>query len=74
MSFDAGLAVQFRSRSWLFTPATKPDRFANARKNGADVLIVDLAGGERRGRPRLQLKFRVNQPRNPLAFRRREHD
>jgi (S)-citramalyl-CoA lyase len=42
MSFAAGLTVQFRTRSWLFTPATKPDRFANARKNGADVLIVDL--------------------------------
>ena len=37
-------------------------------------LLGRLAGGERRGRPRLQLKFRVNQPRNPLAFWRREHD
>jgi hypothetical protein len=37
-------------------------------------LLGRLAGGERRGRPRPQLKFRVNQPRNPLAFWRREHD
>ncbi|QYD73926.1 CoA ester lyase [Paraburkholderia edwinii] len=29
-------------RSWLFTPATRPDRFANAKKSGVDVLIVDL--------------------------------
>ncbi|MDN7672496.1 aldolase/citrate lyase family protein [Burkholderia oklahomensis] len=29
-------------RSWLFTPATRPDRFAKARECGADVLIVDL--------------------------------
>lgn len=29
-------------RSWLFTPATRPDRFPNAAANGADVLIVDL--------------------------------
>lgn len=31
-----------RARSWLFTPATRPERFANAAKNAADVLIVDL--------------------------------
>jgi (S)-citramalyl-CoA lyase len=30
------------TRSWLFTPATRPDRFPNAAANGADVLIVDL--------------------------------
>jgi len=29
-------------RSWLFTPATRPDRFPNAAANGADVLIIDL--------------------------------
>ena len=29
-------------RSWLFTPATRPDRFPNAAAHGADVLIVDL--------------------------------
>lgn len=29
-------------RSWLFTPATKPERFARAAEAGADVLIVDL--------------------------------
>jgi (S)-citramalyl-CoA lyase len=29
-------------RSWLFTPATRPDRFPNAAANAADVLIVDL--------------------------------
>jgi malate synthase len=31
-----------RTRSWLFTPATRPERFANALKSAADVLIVDL--------------------------------
>ena len=31
-----------RCRSWLFTPATRPDRFAKANEVGADVLIVDL--------------------------------
>ncbi|AOJ71160.1 citrate lyase subunit beta [Burkholderia sp. MSMB2042] len=31
-----------RPRSWLFTPATRPDRFAKARECGAHVLIVDL--------------------------------
>ncbi len=31
-----------RVRSWLFTPATRPDRFANAALSGADVAILDL--------------------------------
>ncbi len=31
-----------RLRSWLFTPATKPDRFAKAAAVGADALILDL--------------------------------
>jgi (S)-citramalyl-CoA lyase len=30
------------TRSWLFTPATRPDRFANASAAGADVAILDL--------------------------------
>ena len=29
-------------RSWLFTPGTRPDRFAKAGEIGADVLIIDL--------------------------------
>jgi (S)-citramalyl-CoA lyase len=32
----------FRTRSWLFTPATRPDRFAKAAAAGADVAILDL--------------------------------
>jgi (S)-citramalyl-CoA lyase len=31
-----------RVRSWLFTPATRPDRFAKAFAAGADVAILDL--------------------------------
>jgi (S)-citramalyl-CoA lyase len=30
------------TRSWLFTPATRPERFPNAAANGADVIIIDL--------------------------------
>jgi (S)-citramalyl-CoA lyase len=30
------------TRSWLFTPATRPDRFAKAAACGADVAIIDL--------------------------------
>jgi (S)-citramalyl-CoA lyase len=30
------------TRSWLFTPGTRPDRFAKAAETGADVLIIDL--------------------------------
>ncbi|HEY2682978.1 MAG TPA: aldolase/citrate lyase family protein [Steroidobacteraceae bacterium] len=29
-------------RSWLFTPATRPERFPNAAAAAADVIIVDL--------------------------------
>ena len=29
-------------RSWLFTPATRPDRFGKADTSGADVCIIDL--------------------------------
>jgi (S)-citramalyl-CoA lyase len=36
---DASLAPH---RSWLFTPATRPDRFAKAAARGADVSILDL--------------------------------
>jgi (S)-citramalyl-CoA lyase len=32
----------FRTRSWLFTPATRPDRFAKAAAAGADIAILDL--------------------------------
>jgi (S)-citramalyl-CoA lyase len=31
-----------RARSWLFTPATRADRFAGASAAGADVAILDL--------------------------------
>lgn len=38
-----GEAVAARPRrSWLFTPGTRPDRFAKAAEAGADVLIIDL--------------------------------
>src|ERR1700689_2947863 len=42
MPFATEPFISSRNRSWLFTPATKPERFANAKKSGADVLIVDL--------------------------------
>jgi citrate lyase subunit beta/citryl-CoA lyase len=30
------------ARSWLFVPATRPDRFAKAAASGADRIIIDL--------------------------------
>ncbi len=30
------------TRSWLFTPGSRPERFAKAAEIGADVLIIDL--------------------------------
>jgi (S)-citramalyl-CoA lyase len=38
----AAPAAGRRRRSWLFTPGTRPDRFARAAEAGADVLIIDL--------------------------------
>src|SRR6476661_5333714 len=34
--------VPIRTRSWLFTPATRPERFVKAAEAGADVLLIDL--------------------------------
>jgi (S)-citramalyl-CoA lyase len=34
--------IHTAARSWLFTPATRPQRFAKAIECGADVQIVDL--------------------------------
>jgi (S)-citramalyl-CoA lyase len=34
--------VSTRTRSWLFTPATRPERFAKASVVGTDVAILDL--------------------------------
>src|ERR1700752_2839523 len=34
--------VTTRTRSWLFTPATRPERFAKGAEIGADVLLIDL--------------------------------
>ena len=30
------------TRSWLFTPGARPERFGKAAEVGADVLIIDL--------------------------------
>ncbi len=30
------------TRSWLFTPATRPDRFGKAAAAGADLIMIDL--------------------------------
>lgn len=36
------MTTPIRTRSWLFTPATRPERFAKASQAGADVAILDL--------------------------------
>ncbi len=36
------MTLSLGRRSWLFTPATKPDRFDRAAEAGADAIIVDL--------------------------------
>jgi (S)-citramalyl-CoA lyase len=46
-----------RTRSWLFTPATRPERFAKASQAGADVAILDL---EDAVAPRDKARARIN--------------
>ena len=36
------MTAPIRTRSWLFTPSTRPERFAKASQAGADVAILDL--------------------------------
>jgi (S)-citramalyl-CoA lyase len=36
------MTAPIRTRSWLFTPATRPERFVKASQVGADVAILDL--------------------------------
>jgi citrate lyase subunit beta / citryl-CoA lyase len=33
------------ARTWLFVPASRPDRFAKAAASGADVVVLDLEDG-----------------------------
>lgn len=66
--------------SWLFVPATRPDRFAKAAASGADAVIVDLedavaAGEKAAARERLRaawpegvdipIAVRINGPHTP---------
>src|SRR5688572_10554686 len=39
---DRSVAALVRARSYLFVPATRPDRIAKAFASGADAVIVDL--------------------------------
>jgi (S)-citramalyl-CoA lyase len=62
--------VETKTRSWLFTPATRPERFAKAGPAGADVLIVDLEDAvrpEEKTIARRQLGDLLSQPFNSTA-------
>jgi (S)-citramalyl-CoA lyase len=58
------------SRSWLFTPGTRPDRFAKASAVGADVAIIDLedsvAPNEKESAREMALGYLAS-PRNARA-------
>jgi (S)-citramalyl-CoA lyase len=55
-----------RARSWLFTPATRPDRFAKASAAGADVAILDLedavAPGDKAQARTIALEYLADEP------------
>jgi (S)-citramalyl-CoA lyase len=76
MSSVANSQLAIRTRSWMFTPATRPDRFANAAKSQVDVLIVDLEDAVQpdekaaaRGNVRTLLDAADNTALPPLAIR-----
>jgi (S)-citramalyl-CoA lyase len=54
------------ARSWLFTPATRPDRFAKAFAAGADVAILDLedavAPGDKAQARTIAIDYLVDDP------------
>jgi hypothetical protein len=55
-----------RARSWLFTPATRPDRFAKASAAGADIAILDLedavAPGDKAEARTIALEYLMDEP------------
>lgn len=57
-------------RSWLFTPATRPDRFDRAAESGADVLIIDLEDAvvpaDKAEARRLAMKALATPPARPI--------
>src|SRR5271163_2693726 len=54
------------TRSWLFTPATRPDRFAKASAAGADIAILDLedavAPGDKAQARTTALEYLMDEP------------
>jgi len=61
--------LNYRIRSWLFTPATRPDRFAKACVSGADVVILDcedsVAPGDKATARQTALTYLSNAPTGP---------
>lgn len=57
------------TRSWLFTPGTRPERFARAHAIGADVLIIDLedavSPGDKPGARKTALEYLSRQTDGP---------
>jgi (S)-citramalyl-CoA lyase len=58
--------ASIRTRSWLFTPATRPDRFAKASAAGADIAILDLedavAPGDKAQARTIALDYLADEP------------
>src|SRR5882757_257323 len=61
--------LNYRLRSWLFTPATRPDRFAKACASGADVVILDcedsVAPNDKATARQTALTYLSNAPTGP---------
>jgi citrate lyase beta subunit len=65
-----------RVRSWLFTPATRLERFAKASQAGADVAILDLedhvAPGDKARATSTLSTARTMRPPGPSFARQRQ--
>jgi (S)-citramalyl-CoA lyase len=62
------MTAPIRTRSWLFTPATRPERFVKASQVGADVAILDLedavAPGDKERARTTALDYLMGNPAN----------
>jgi (S)-citramalyl-CoA lyase len=62
------MTAPIRTRSWLFTPATRPERFVKASQVGADVAILDLedavAPGDKERARNTALDYLTGNPAN----------
>jgi (S)-citramalyl-CoA lyase len=71
-SVFAGDMMASRARSWLFTPAIRPERFGKAEAAGADIAVLDLedsiAPQDKAAARQAALTFLADRRKGGIAF------